>query len=88
MIHDHSARRAPARKTTLPMLAAATTQPTAATTQPDDLLPACCVALDADEPLLPTRLDGIRYQSFVRRLSEEVVLHSGDLRVDDDERTG
>lgn len=71
-IHHFSARQRPARTPTLPM---------AESTQPDDLLPACVEARPAlaEETLRGTR-DGARYQSFVRKLSEEVVLHSDDSR--------
>ncbi len=70
--HALSGRRLPARAPTLPSERDTTT---------DDLLPACTIRRP-DEPLRRTRLEGSRYQSFVRKISEEVVLQEEDARIE------
>lgn len=74
-MHQVSTRKSPARTITLPM---------AADTEKDDLLPAVSARRTPppDDALRDTRLDGVRYESFLRKLSEEVVLDGGDARLD------
>lgn len=73
-LHKVSSRQLPARTPTLPM---------AADTEPDDLLPALVRrAPPPEDALRSTRLDGVRYESFLRKLSEEVVTDDDDSRLE------
>ena len=75
-LHDISARNRPARTAELPS--------SACSTQPDELLPARLETRrpPGDPTLQDTRLDGLRYRSFVQKLAEEVVLQTWDSRVE------
>ena len=78
-IHEVSARKRTARAAELPA---------AQSTEPDELLPVCVDSSPgSDRALQETRRDSTRYQSFVRKLSEEVVLQSSDGRIEPAART-